>query len=167
MFCFTDLRRYVLILALGLWVGGFTFYALIVLPASHDVLGDRFTSGLITRGVTIWLNRLGVVAILFMFCDMLASRRNGCRWVTATLFVAWLVVAGSHIEIFVLHLKLSGLIDGGQIADAASFRSIHTFYERVSTVQWVACLVFLAFSLLAWRRSDSSVESRDASPHST
>ena len=150
-------RRYLLILALGLWLGGFTFYALFVLPAAHEVLGDRFQSGLITRSVTIWLNRIGVVTIGLILWDALASCRTGYRWFTALALVACLVATASHVGLLIVHPRLDSLIDvdSEQVADPATFRLLHQTYERISSIQWVACLVFLCVSLLNWRWIDS------------
>jgi len=153
------LRRYLVILAVSLWMGGFTFYALFVLPTAHDVLGDRFASGLITRGVTISLNQLGIAAVLLMLWESIASCNSRCRWLAVTIIAVWLVVAVSHIGLFMVHPKLDALIDvqGEGIINRAEFRSLHTTYERISGVQWVGCLVYLWFILLSWRCCHRSV----------
>ena len=151
------LRRYLLILALALWLGGFTFYSSFVIPAAHDVIGDEFQNGLVTRSVTIWLNRIGVVAIGLMLWDTLASCRKGYRRYSALALVACLVATASHVGLFIVHPRLDSLInvDSEQIADPASFRLLHQTYERISSTQWVACLVFVCVSLLNWRWIDS------------
>lgn len=155
---FEYLRRYLLILTLGLWLGGFTFYALFVLPTAHDVLNDRFTSGLVTRGVTLWLNRLGIIAVLLMLWDAVASFKSRSHWLAVTMLCVWLVVTVSHIGLFIVHPKLDALIDGQTevVINRSDFRSLHTTYERISGVQWVGCLVFLWLSLLSWRRLDAT-----------
>lgn len=156
------LRRYLLILALALWLGGFTFYASFVLPAAHDVIGDDFQNGLVTRSVTTWLNRIGVVAIGLMLWDALASCRPGYRRYTALALVACLAATISHVGLFAVHPRLDAMIDvnGEQIADPASFLYLHRTYKQISSVQWVAGMTFLCVSLLNWRWIDSRTVDR-------
>lgn len=161
-----SLRRYLLILTLGLWLGGFTFYALFVLPTAHDVLSDRFASGLVTRGVTQWLNRLGVAAVLLMLWDALLACRSRRRWLAVAMLAAWSVIACSHVALFVVHPRIDALIDidGERILNSFEFRSLHTTYERISGIQWFMSLAFLWLSLLSWRHRDVGfiASSRDA-----
>ena len=60
-----------------------------------------------------------------------------------------------YLRRYLLILAL-GLWIGEFTFYAVSVISLHATYERISGIQWVACLVFLWFSLLSWRRSDST-----------
>jgi len=147
-------RRSLLVAAIGLWVGGFTFYALFVLPQAHDVLDSHLQSGLITRGVTLHLNRIGVIAIGLMLWDVLASRQS--RTLVTVLLVLWFTIAVAHGGLFLMHDRLSNMIDAhaGVMVDRDLFRSVHTRYEQVSGVQWCATLAYLVTTLIAWRHQD-------------
>jgi hypothetical protein len=48
------------LVALAVWIGGFTFYSGVVIPALHDQFGDAFLVGMVTRRVTDTLNGIGV-----------------------------------------------------------------------------------------------------------
>jgi hypothetical protein len=52
-------RRYCYILLMAAWMGGFTFYALIVIPTAERVLDSMRDTGFITQQVTRWLNLIG------------------------------------------------------------------------------------------------------------
>ena len=57
-------RRFLTTLALALWWGGFTFYALVVIPTAQKVLHSHVKVGFITQQVTGWLNWCGVLALV-------------------------------------------------------------------------------------------------------
>src|SRR5215469_3439353 len=62
------LRRFAVLLMFALWMGGFTFYTLIVIPTGGKVLdGGERDVGFITQQVTIWLNWIGVAALPVFF----------------------------------------------------------------------------------------------------
>ncbi len=151
----SDLRHYLLILAFGLWMGGFTFYAVFVIPTNHEVLGDHFIGGLITRGVTNSLNQVGIVAIGLMLWEVLASWRSTSRWPAMIMLSLWICVVLSHIGLFVVHWRLDAVIDlqNQAVSDRPAFRSLHRNYNQLSAVQWFACLAFLALSLRSWRQT--------------
>ena len=46
------LRRFIVLVALCFWQGGFTFYAGVVVPVGTDVLGSSLKQGFVTRRVT-------------------------------------------------------------------------------------------------------------------
>lgn len=53
--------QFLLTLVVGLWLGGLTFYAGIVVPIGTEIVGGT-EQGFVTQRVTNWLNALGVVA---------------------------------------------------------------------------------------------------------
>ena len=59
---FLMMRRFLVILAIGFWLGGFTFYASVVIHTGHRVFGSRLEVGFLTQQVTRWLNVSSVVA---------------------------------------------------------------------------------------------------------
>ncbi len=60
------LRRFVVLCALGLWLGGLTFYTLRVIRAAHQVVGSHLKVGFITRQATTDLNLIGAGALALM-----------------------------------------------------------------------------------------------------
>jgi hypothetical protein len=56
--------RLMFLVALSIYVGGFTFYSAVVIPILHDRLESSFQAGLVTQQVTDALNGLGGVTLL-------------------------------------------------------------------------------------------------------
>ena len=86
-------RRLFAILLLAVWWGGFTFYALVVVPTGHQVLRSKVRQGFITQQVTNQLNVLGAVTLALLLWQWVAvlkcgvddwaragSFRRGWRW---------------------------------------------------------------------------------------
>ena len=66
-------RRFLVVLALGFWLGGFTFYAGVVIHAGHRVFGSARETGFLTQQVTTWLNFSGWLALAILFWNGLAA----------------------------------------------------------------------------------------------
>jgi len=45
-------RRYLIFAAVAFWLGGFTFYASVVIHTGHRVFGSRVETGFLTQQVT-------------------------------------------------------------------------------------------------------------------
>ena len=137
-------RRVAAILLLALWWGGFTFYALVVVPTGHHVLRSKVRQGFITQEVTNKLNWLGAVTLALLLWQMLAARREGvsprCFQVTAW---SWSVLAVTLAALFWLHPHLDALLDpvNRSVVDDDRFYALHRWYLIVATVQWLAALV--------------------------
>jgi len=126
--------RFVCLAALAFWMGGFTFYALIVIPTGNHLLGS-IRQGLLTQQVTQWMNLLGILSLLIL----LPSARR-CKWRA----VSWLVMAASLTMLFGLHSRLDALIDApSQTITGDNFYRWHQAYLVDVTIQWVAALVYL------------------------
>jgi hypothetical protein len=153
MVCFA--RRLLLIVSLMFWQGGFTFYASVVVPVGAEVLGSHTQQGFITRQVTNWLNVAGAVSLPILAWDLAISTDTMAwrRWVRWSTWVVALVSLGSLV---VLHQRLDALLDPGRflVLDSASYHGHHTLYLWISTLQWAAAVVFLAATLMAWRKED-------------
>ena len=138
--------RHTLALAtFALWWGGFTFYAVVVIPTAQKVLRSHTRVGFITQQVTHWLNLVAVLALLFLLWELLGAalltpRRR--RW----LWGAWLVMAAMQAGLFILHPMLDRLLDftAREIIDEPRFYFLHRVYLCVSTVEWLAAWVVLA-----------------------
>jgi hypothetical protein len=61
-------RRFLAFAAVAFWLGGFTFYAGVVIPVGIRVLGGHVRQGFITQQVTQWINVAALCAIPILFC---------------------------------------------------------------------------------------------------
>jgi hypothetical protein len=148
----TTLRRFLVIVALMGWQGGFMFYGAVVVPVLRSTL-PHSESGNVTRQVTQWMNLIGSAAVLVMFVDVLASR-GAKRW----RWVAWLGMALPLVALAWLHGEMSNqMMDPGfSHADPHAFLSWHRAYLLTNTFQWVAGMAFVVLSLRAWRAEDAA-----------
>jgi hypothetical protein len=128
------LYRFVCLAALAFWMGGFTFYALVVIPTGNHLLGS-IRQGLLTQQVTHWMNLLGILSLLIL----LPSARHR-KWSA----ISWLVMAVSLALLFWLHGRLDVLIDASaRIVVSENFDRWHRAYLVAVTIQWFASLLFL------------------------
>jgi hypothetical protein len=150
------LRRFLVLIALFFWQGGFTFYASVVVPIGQLVF-DHLRQGFVTRQVTLYLNLAGAAALLLLAWDVLAAR-DRLRWRRWSRLLLW---AGMLLALMILHW-LHGRLDellvpkGRIILDEEAFRPQHRLYLWISSVQWAGGLLFLLLTLAAWRAEDRS-----------
>ena len=136
-------RRFLTATAVAFWMGGFTFYAAVVIPTAHGVLGSHREVGFITQQVTRWLNLSAVVALALLAWQFFAGRAAlplaRRRWLLATLAV----MALAQVALFIEHPMLDGLLDGENqtIASGAHFYSLHRVYLLTAAVQWLAAML--------------------------
>ncbi len=134
-------RRFAAILLLALWWGGFTFYALVVVPTGHQVLRSKIRQGFITQQVTNKLNWLGVATLALLAWQIVAARREGqLSGSFRTGAISWGVLAVTLAVLFWLHPHLDLLLDplNRSVVDDDKFYSLHRWYLIVATVQWAA-----------------------------
>ena len=146
------LRRYLVLLALGFWMGGFTFYGAVVIPIGRREFDGMF--GAVTSPVTYWLNVAGAVALAFLFWDRLAAG-DPLKWRGVVRWLMWLVSVGLLIALFFMHNWLDTLMATGEtLPHGGSFGLAHRSYLWVSTAQWFAMLIYTGLTLAAWRKQD-------------
>src|SRR5438876_2064289 len=93
--------RFICLTALAFWMGGFTFYALLVIPTGNHLLGS-IGQGLVTQQVTQWMNLLGLASLAILLPGAQKSR---------LLTVSWVVMAAALAFLYWLHPRLDALID--------------------------------------------------------
>jgi hypothetical protein len=151
----TLFRRFVLLLCLAFWQGGFMFYGGVVVTVGASVLGSETEQGFITQSVTNYLNVAGAVCVtvwgVALACDTRLSSGLGR--------LCWGFWAGIAIGLGVLiglHLVMDRGLDsaGHTILDEQSFLQLHEAYITTSTIQWLLCVALLGLTLAAWRSSD-------------
>lgn len=149
------LRRFVVLLALMFWQGGFLFYVSVVVPLGTQVLGSALRQGFITRKVTYWLNisgviALGILALELWLCRDRSRGRNLGRW------LMWGLMAAAQGLLFPLHGYLDSLMQeqGRIVLDPEAFYPAHRVYLWTHTVQWGCGLVLLVLLVWGWQRED-------------
>jgi hypothetical protein len=137
------IRRFLVASALGLWLGGFTFYSAVVIHVGTDVLGDHRQVGFITQRVSNCLNLIGAIALVLMLWNMAAMWATAARWKRAALGATWVFMTVSLAALVVLHRSLDGVLDAGsqEITSYDEFLWLHRAYLAVSTAQWGAGLL--------------------------
>jgi hypothetical protein len=143
------LRRFLVTLGLLFWQGGFMFYGAVTVPIMRSIF-DSETS-FATQRITAWINIAGTAAILMMFIDVFASSapKRG-RWLT------WLAMALPHPVLFWMHREMSAqmLQTGFRPSLEGFMANWHRIYLGLSTLQWLAGMIFIWLSLKAWRDED-------------
>ncbi len=128
------------------WFGGFTFYALVVVPTGHHVLRSKVRQGFITQQVTNKLNVLGGVTLAALAWQVIAVRRaKSQRWFRVAT-ISWAALAVTLVVLFWLHPHLDALLDlvARSVMDDDKFYSLHRWYLIVATVQWLAGMIHAA-----------------------
>jgi len=148
-------RRSFVILAFGLWLGGFTFYTGFVIPIGHRQFPDR-QFGFVTKEVTSVLGGLAGMALLAAAVNVAIDWRRLSRGWRRMFVGAGAVLFGGLIAALVIHAKLDALLDDAtrRISDPSRFMSLHERYELVATIQWAAGLLHLCCYLAVWRGMD-------------
>jgi hypothetical protein len=159
MFGMTVVWRFLVLMALLFWQGGFLFYAAVVVPIGQQELGHR-QQGFVTRRVTNYLNLSGAAALGILGIDAAFADRARGRRLARTL--SWLAMAATLGWLAWLHLSMEAFLDLDTlgIRKPALFHGQHRLYLWVSALQWACGLVFLLLTLAAWRAADrGSIES--------
>jgi hypothetical protein len=157
------LRRFLVVAALAVWMGGFTFYSSFAIPAASELLGSHRAAGFITQRVTQPLNLCGVVALAILLWNTVAGWRAAIPrergWLTGLL----LFLAAGEIALFVLHPLLDAKLDvtSQRVLVGTNFGTWHRAYLWISTAQWIAALPLLWFVLAVWRREDRAAVARE------
>lgn len=151
----TILRRYLVLIALMLWQGGFTFYVSVVVPVATEILGSALRQGFITRQVTVWLNLIGSISLAVLALDLVLTG-DPSRWRRLGRTALWILMVAAQVLLYRLHHFLGGLmVDKGLIVhEPELFYTAHRVYLWTHTVQWAAGLIFVGVMLVSWRVED-------------
>lgn len=148
--------RVLVILSGAIWLGGLTFYASVVIPMAHGVLGSHTTVGFITQQVTGWINVAAVIALVVFLVNVIVTRSAQPLRLRIILWAAWALMALLQASLFVLHPMLDRLLDAKALAilDPEQFYFLHQIYLIGTSIQLFAALAFLVCVLAVWRRQD-------------
>jgi hypothetical protein len=139
------IRRYVVILAVGLWLGGFTFYAAVVVPTGADVLGSSEAQGFVTREVTRHLNEIGIAALAILLWNAIVERGK-------LLFATWLGMQLAQLALLLIHPRLDAMLNPVTHDIAPDFHLVHEVYLWIAATQWGLGLVHVWCLLDGWYR---------------
>lgn len=159
------LCRVLMLFVFTLFWGGLTFYTGFVVRVSHEVLNDPFEGGVITQKVTVLLQYLGIAAGLLMLINAAAVVRRS-RGYGAALSVLASILILSVIGLCLVHSQLDAVIDidAREILDREAFTISHRRYNQLTTIEWIACVLYLPVTLFAWRSIDRTSSSADEHP---
>jgi hypothetical protein len=151
---FPVLWRWLVLAAYAFWLGGFVFYAAVVVPIGTDVLGSRIEQGFITRHVSYWINVSGAIALVVFALDLLMPPRR-LRYGMLSL---WAAMAIAQVILFWLHPRMDILmnVDEHRVLQRSDFRPMHRIYLWTHTVQWLIGCIYLALLVRRWRADDVS-----------
>ncbi len=154
------LRRFLVLLALFFWQGGFTFYASVVVPIGQQVFG-HLRQGFVTRQVTVYLNLAGTIALLVLLWDLLLAP-DAAKWRRLSRWLMWTAMLLLLLSLYWLHGQLDELLvpKGRIIREPDTFHTRHRLYLWLSTVQWACGLIYLFVTLATWRKEDGKTELR-------
>ncbi len=136
-------------------MGGFTFYALIVIPTAERVLDSMRDTGFITQQVTRWLNLIGTGVLLILLWLPAGWRKQPPR-LRFGLATTWVVMLMAQVGLFVTHPLIDRFLEvqGHKLHHYEQFVKMHTVYLVFATVQWSAALLQIWLMLMAWRVQD-------------
>lgn len=151
----TLIRRFLVLIAVAFWQGGFTFYSGVVVHIGSRVLESHLQQGLVTQSVTNYLNLAGLVALAIWGWDI-ARGKDPSIWTRRLQWSLWTLLLLVLGILAWWHVQLDGLVDldSSSLVDRQRFRELHAWYLHISTVQWVGSLLLLGITLVAWRAED-------------
>ena len=142
-------RRFAFLSSVVLWLGGFTFYAGVVIPTGARVLHSHLRQGLITQQVTGWLNLIGIIALAILLWNTLATPKTRV-WTWWGAMGTWIAMAIVQAALFVLHPIMDRIIVNGKILNYDRFESLHSIYGAISTAQWACGVLHVMVVLYLW-----------------
>src|SRR5579871_4883377 len=148
------LRRFLVLVALMFWLGGFTFYAGVVVPIGRDVLGSAQSE--VTRHVSFYLNLSAALAMIPLGWENLTAR-DPVRRRTIIRWLCCAAVLATVVGLVWLRTELVNLLDQSASGELPKghFRMGHRAYLWISTVQWGAGVIYTVSTIRAWRAEDS------------
>ncbi len=152
----TLLRRFLLLVSIAFWQGGFMFYGGVVVPTGTAVLGSEVEQGFITQAVTNYLNLAGGVCVaLWGLTIWLDARRPIIK---RACWSMWLAITAALGVLVALHVPMDRLLNVADrtVFDEAKFRGLHQAYLTTISLQWAVCLLLLLLTLQIWRTVDAN-----------
>src|SRR5580765_3635798 len=102
--------RFLTVVVVAIWFGGFTFYSTAVISTSQEVLHSHLRAGLITQQVTNWLNRISIVPLALCAMNCWILRKPEHKRLLQLLIAALVVMVLLQAGLFVLHPMIDAKI---------------------------------------------------------
>ncbi len=142
-------RRYLVTLALLMWLGGFLFYSTIVIPIGRSVLRPPSHQTFVTREVTKIVDYFGAASMVILLWDTMATRSHrksrGILWIGMTLTVAALAWVRVHLASYMDPETMT-------ITDREAIRPYHLGYIIIGGAQMILGLIYIGVTLRSWHR---------------
>jgi hypothetical protein len=150
-------RRIAVLAAFCFWMGGFVFYAGVVVPIARRTLNPPTQQAFITNQVSVVIHLAGALALVLMFADSQTAcdpHPRRVRWRRGLC----LLLTAAHGLLVWAHWQISGQLDAGtgSIGPAENWYPFHRVYLLTATVQVFAASAWMILTLFAWRREDRS-----------
>jgi hypothetical protein len=142
--------KYLKIIVLSIWWGGFTFYAAIVIPVGMKVLGSHTEMGFITQQVTIYINFFSLISFIFYgYC--LKNEAFTEKKLVEEIIVISLI--GFQLLLFLLHHYQTDLLnfENHKIINRDNFYLLHRIYLIVETLIWLVVSFLLVNEIIKKR----------------
>src|SRR4051812_46108608 len=104
--------RFLCWLSLAVWVGGFTFYSAVVIPALHDAMGSTET-GFVTQRVTDAINATGAAALAIWWLAAGVERSAGSTRIRRARLMLLAASTGILVFLVILHLIMDRRLESG------------------------------------------------------
>jgi hypothetical protein len=152
-------RRFLLILSLLFWQGGFMFYGGVVVPVGGRILGSETEQGFITQSVTNYLNLAGAVCLLTWGLVLWIDRPHAPRLRVAS-WTLWVGLVSGLAVLALVHLRMERLLDfeSRSVLEQDHFGWLHGAYIATSSAQWLASLILLGLTLRSWQIADARLQ---------
>jgi hypothetical protein len=139
--------RFLGLLSLIVWVGGFTFYSAEVIPVLHDVMPSR-DAGRIIQRVTDRLNLVGAATVMIWLVLVSAERHVGTKRLRMRRGPTGCNPYYPRIP------RRAACTDGSAALPGRmeGFNPWHQAYLIVGTVSWFVNLGLLGLSLRLWEK---------------
>ncbi len=139
--------RWLALVGMTFWLGGFTFYSAVVIPILHDAMGG-IDSGMITGEVSNYLNAFGVATVVAWSVLAAFEHSTGERWARRMRSSLLGLSAAILVGLIALHPVMDRRLGSGEMSH---FYPLHKIYLIASTFQWGINLAILAVSVWIWR----------------
>ncbi len=140
-----SIHRILLLVVFTIWVGGFTFYAAVVVPIGTEILESSRSQGFITQRVTVVLNWIGAFTLILVCSDFFLHVRNRSGRINRVLLVTIIVIGALWLVLMAVHPLMDSLLEPEHdfVKDDQRFYQLHRLYLWASSIQWLGCWVWL------------------------
>ena len=113
--------RFILLVSLAIWFGGFTFYSTAVIYTAQEVLHSHLRAGLITQQVTRWLNLVSLPPLLLCLFHQYRLRFAWREWFVKILGMALLIMILTQAGLFLMHPVIDAQVVDREFRMASGF----------------------------------------------